>query len=518
MNLENVTVEMRPRSEWEATDLGARMIRRDAKAIYAVWFTVTLPFLALALLLNFLTPYGAFAMLLYWWFEPVADGAILRIISRRLFGEDADVTATLKAVPRLAWMNRIYLLSPYRLHFARSVAMPVTQLEGLKGSARRTRSKVLNLKIFNYGVGITAVYQHLVMALYIGVILIGYLFIPENYKSTLGDSWLELFWMSSGSSAVAIGLLCFYIAQSALQPWYVGAGFGLYINCRTQLEAWDIEVAFRRMVQRRASNAAAAAAAVVVLAMFMVPLLLSPATGFAQDAETEVSAELNDPDPGFAGFWTDEEVKPALKAVTSSEALQTTQRVEDWQRIRSDKTEEKDDAKSSGMARNMLDSFFRLVSSLLEFGLWIIVAILLIIVFLTRDRWLPYLGLPGHRPPAERRIFLAGGELTADQLPDDIVAAVLDAWHAGHKREALSLLYQGSVFAAVRKHGVRLPRSATEGACVQAVSTQTNAERAHFFRRVVSVWIRCAYGNQEPSDDAVLPLCDEWHQHFGATQ
>ena len=513
MNLENVTIEMRPRSEWEATDLGARMIRRDAKAIYAVWFTVTLPFLALALLLNFLTPYGALAMLLYWWFEPVADGAILRIISRRLFGEDADVTATLKAVPRLCWMNRIYLLSPYRLHFARSVAMPVTQLEGLKGPARRTRSKVLNLRIFNYGVGITAVYAHLVMALYLGVILIGYSFIPEIYRSTLGDSWLELFWMTSSTSATAIGLLSFYIAQSALQPWCVGAGFGLYINCRTQLEAWDVEVAFRRIVQRRAGVAAA-----IVLAMFILPQFLSPAMALAQEPDTEIAAEAADPDPGFVGFWSDDEVKPALKSVRSSEALQTTQRIEDWQRIRSDETKEKQDANSSGWIRNMLNAVFKLVSTALEFALWIIVAILLIMMFLTRDRWLPYLGLPGYGPPAERRIFLAGGELTADELPDDIVDAVLGAWRAGHKREALSLLYQGSVFAAVREHGVRLPRSATEGACVRAVSAQTDTERANFFRRVVSVWIGCAYGDQEPDDDAVLPLCDEWREHFGATQ
>lgn len=166
----------------------------------------------------------------------------------------------------------------------------------------------------------------------------------------------------------------------------------------------------------------------------------------------------------------------------------------------------------------MLDSVFKLVSTALEFALWIIVAILLIMMFLTRDRWLPYLGRLGYGLPAERRIFLAGGELTADELPDDIVDAVLGAWRAGHKREALSLLYQGSVFAAVTEHGVRLPRSATEGACVRAVSAQTDTERANFFRRVVSVWIGCAYGDQEPDDDAVLPLCDEWSVHFGATQ
>jgi hypothetical protein len=513
MNLENVTVEMRPRSEWEATDFGARMIRRDAKAIYAVWFAVTLPFLALALLLNFFTPYGAFALLFYWWFEPVADGAILRIISRRLFGEDANVAATLKAVPKLAWMNRIYLLTPHRLHLARSVAMPVTQLEGLQGAARRARSKVLNLKIFNYGVGITAAYEHLVLALYLGIMLIGYSFVPEIYRATLGNSWLEFFWMDTGRTATAIGVLTFYIAQSALQPWFVGAGFGLYINCRTQLEAWDIEVAFRRMVQRRAN----AVVATIALAMFVVPPLLLPTNVFAQEPEPETANELTDPDPGFVGFWSDDDIRPALESVMSSDALRTREQVEEWQRIRADEPEEEEEDET-GLSRSLLESFFNLVSKALEFGLWLVIAILLLIVFLARDRWLPYLGLPGYAPPAERRIFLAGGELTADQLPDDLVGAVRDAWRAGHKRKALSLLYRGSVFAAVREHGVRLPRSATEGACVSAVTAQTDAARANFFQRVVSAWVRCAYGDQVLDDDAVLPLCDEWQQHFGAAQ
>ena len=35
-----------------------------------------------------------------------------------------------------------------------------------------------------------------------------------------------------------------------IEPFYVGAGFGLYLNRRTQLEAWDLEIAFRRMRKR----------------------------------------------------------------------------------------------------------------------------------------------------------------------------------------------------------------------------------------------------------------------------
>ena len=83
MNLDNVTVELRPRSEWEAADFGVRMVRRDAGAIYAVWFAITLPLLALALLGILYGPFPTLASLAYWWLEPLADGPILRIISRR---------------------------------------------------------------------------------------------------------------------------------------------------------------------------------------------------------------------------------------------------------------------------------------------------------------------------------------------------------------------------------------------------------------------------------------------------
>lgn len=514
MNLENVTVEMRPRSEWEATDFGARMVRRDAAAIYKVWFAVTLPLLAIALCVIFYTPYASYALLLYWWFEPVADGPILRIISRRLFGEDADVRATLRAVPILAWKNRLFLFTPYRLHFARSVAMPVTQLEGLGGAARRARSKVLNLKIFNYGVGLTAAYEHLVLALYIGIILLGYAFIPAAYTDTLGDTWMETFWLDSSRTATAAGLLVFYAAQTALQPWFVGAGFGLYINCRTQLEAWDIEVAFRRMVQRRAGAVAAAC----VLAMLVLPPLFVPGNAYAQDADVvETERPAND-DPGFAGFWSDDEVRPAVESVMASDALRTTELVEEWQRIRDDEPVEEPDERDLSVLEAALERLFDFISMLVEFGLWIVVAALLMIVFLTRHRWLPYIGFETKAAPSARRIYLAGGELRADQLPDDIVAAVLELWRAGRKREALSLLYRGTVFAAVTEHGVRLPRSATEGACIRAVAAQTDQARSGFFRRVVHAWVRCAYADQELPDDAVLPLCDEWSQHFGTAR
>lgn len=513
MNLENVTVEMRPRGEWEAADFGVRMIRRDAAAIYRVWFSITLPLLFLALLVIVYSPYPTLAVLIYWWLEPVADGPILRIISRRLFGEDADVRAALRSVFQLAWRNKIFLITPYRFHFARSIAMPVTQLEGLKGAARRSRAKVLNLKILNHGTGVTVAYQHLVLALYFGVILLGFALVPATYQHTIGLDWMGLFWEENSRSASALSLVVIYFAQTAMQPWFIGAGFGLYINCRTQLEAWDIEVAFRRLIQRRVSGVAAA----VVLAILVVPAALVPDRAVAQESADSTRNETPTSDPGFAGFWSDDDIQPALAIVIAKDALKTTREIEEWQAIDPDEPVPDIDSGLSKWWIDLIQNFGRLMAVVTEFGLWIIVALLLCLLFVTRKRWLPYLGYRPRARPSARRIILASGELSAEFLPDDIPAEVLRLWNDGEKRKALSLLYRGSVVAAVSQYAVRLPSSATEGACIFAVGQQTDAAQSEYFRRVVLAWIRCAYGFQEPDDDAILPLCREWPQHYGAT-
>lgn len=512
MNLENVTVEMRPRSEWEAADFGVRMIRRDTAVIYKVWFAITLPLLFLTILMIVFTPYPTLAMFIFWWLEPVTDGPILRIISRRLFGEDADFRATLRATLQLAWRNKIFLITPYRFHLARSIAMPVTQLEGLKGSARRARAKVLNVKIFNYGTGVTVAYQHLVLSLYIGVILIGFALVPTTYQDSAGLAWMDYFWEDSGRTANILGLLVAYVAQSALHPWFVGAGFGLYINCRTQLEAWDIEVAFRRMVQRRVGGLIAA----MVVALLVMPMALMPDAAVAQESADSVQTETPVGDPGFSGYWSADDVQPAVDTVIASDALKTTVEIEEWQKVDPDPIDlDVDSGGGTDWWFSIVDGIARVVSVIVEFGLWIAVAFLLFLLFATRDHWLPYLGrLPSTKPRA-RRVILASGELSAEVLPDDIPAEVVRLWRSGEKRIALSLLYRGSVFAAVTQHGVRLPTSATEGVCLSAIGQQTNKAQSEYFRRVVSVWIRCAYGSYEPDDDAILPLCSEWPRHYG---
>ena len=503
MNLESVTAELRPRGPWEAVDFGARMVRRDAGVIYKVWFATTLPALFLATLgLIYLdSPFLVWAT--YWWFEPVFGAPVLYIISRRLFGERTNVGTALRAVPGLAIRNWIFLVTPLRLHFARSVAMPLVQLEQLSGARRRARAKVMNQVTMNHGIGVTAAYQNLGLAIVFGIVLLGFAFVPEVYQESIGLSWFDNMVDDQSVAASLLNLYCFYIAQTILHPWFVGAGFGLYINCRTMLEAWDIEVAFRRMLQRRANRTGAAAAA-LLLAFVLLPMTL-------QADEQQIEP-----------YYEEDFVERAVESVYDEDAMQTKETETYWRRIDDEDDDEEEDASASDRELSGFGEFLRdvgkVISVLFELGLWIVVALALVAIFMTRKYWLPYLNIEPRVRQKKERVILSTGEITAETIPDDLPGSVMALWRQGNAREALSLLYRGSVFGAVHRHGVRLPKSATEGDCISAVDQQTAESHASFFSRVAYAWVWCAYGATAPPESAMQAMCSEWPAHYEATE
>jgi ABC-type sugar transport system permease subunit len=57
--------------------------------------------------------------------------------------------------------------------------------------------------------------------------------------------WRELL-QNPAASAVLWNTLAYAAVVAFLEPFYVAAGFGMYVNRRVELEAWDIEQEFRR--------------------------------------------------------------------------------------------------------------------------------------------------------------------------------------------------------------------------------------------------------------------------------
>ena len=61
--------------------------------------------------------------------------------------------------------------------------------------------------------------------------------------------WLRL--LSEDNLTVAFASAAVYaLVVAFLEPFYVAAGFALYVNRRVELEAWDVEQELRRAFAR----------------------------------------------------------------------------------------------------------------------------------------------------------------------------------------------------------------------------------------------------------------------------
>lgn len=144
MNLDQVTIEIRPRRAWEAVDLGLLMARRWWWSMTKVWLLLTLP---LFLLLNLVPQDWIWlSTVIIWWLKPLFERPLLHILSQAVFGYLPDTRSTLKAFPAQAARQWFLSLTWRRFSFTRSLDLPVIQLEGLSSERRKQRLGILTAK------------------------------------------------------------------------------------------------------------------------------------------------------------------------------------------------------------------------------------------------------------------------------------------------------------------------------------------------------------------------------------
>ena len=97
MRIEDLTVALRPRTAWEAVELGTALVRRHAGAVWKPWLLLSLPVLVLLNALCWLFGEVWLAGLLMWWLKPVFDRIPLYVLSRAVFGHVPPVRETVRA-------------------------------------------------------------------------------------------------------------------------------------------------------------------------------------------------------------------------------------------------------------------------------------------------------------------------------------------------------------------------------------------------------------------------------------
>lgn len=240
MQVDALAVELRPRPMMEATDLGVRMVQANAASVWRCHAPLLLLVTALALLS--VTVADWLPSTLLFWLKPWLDRSLLFVLARAVFGQTTR-WSDLWSAQRSVWWSRlpstllIRRLSPWRAY-----TQPIYQLEGQGGGAQRQRRAQLLQGHRGAATFMHLAFAHIEMALCLGCAALIVWLLPANSHF----DWFR--WLEHGNGhAITLTYTAVYAGVLLLlEPFYVAAGFAMYLNRRVELEAWDIEQTFRR--------------------------------------------------------------------------------------------------------------------------------------------------------------------------------------------------------------------------------------------------------------------------------
>jgi hypothetical protein len=238
-----VDVVWRPRGTWEGCDLGVRLLQSWMRPVFTCYLAVAVPLFCLFAAAGAAVPWLPF--LLIWISKPWLDRTILFVLSRALFGRPTSPLDVWRARADVWWRQLAATLTLRRLTASRSFTQPIVQLEGLRGKELRARISQLAARHRGVARAATQAFAVAEFALFVSMFFLQVWLAPH----TDADPWSDLrslgrpghAWVSTVEYAA---IVCF------LEPFYVAAGFGMYLNRRVELEAWDIEQEFRRAFAR----------------------------------------------------------------------------------------------------------------------------------------------------------------------------------------------------------------------------------------------------------------------------
>jgi hypothetical protein len=496
MNLDKLQVNACVRSGWQALDLGLLMARAWWRPLYLAGLMPMLPLAAVLLLLFSHKPF--WALLILWWLKPFWERLPLYIASRLLFAESPGVWSSMRSLPlrdMLPW------LLWRRFSVQRAFDNPVTVLEGLKGSARRARLRVLHGKYSDVAVSNQLVGFLCELLLAFGLLVLFDFFIPDTIGPQFYDSFGDL--TPAGEWLITLAAIA---AMSLVMPFHTMAGFALYLNRRIELEAWDIEISFRNLAQRKRTPSTSAllvpaGALLLGVLSLAVPGDAEAATAHDRDSAAELIGQvMQGEDFGqertlrkwrFKDWGEEEEEAFPEWLIDFLEWLEA----------------HSGDSEGGG--------WWQALSSI---ALWL--KILLVVAFVGLLVYLLYryrapLARLGRRQPAETAPqVLFGLDVTPESLPQDVPAEVLRLWEEGAGREALGLLYRASLSRLIDRHQVEFRDSHTEAECAALVREQGIESLTAYFAELTRVWRGLAYGHRAPAGETVRDLCQGWSREL----
>lgn len=520
MHIDQLQIELRPRTNSQALDLGFALLRSHAGAAYKAYLALWLPLIGVAALLTVFFPSKAWLWALgAWWLKPLLERAPLYVLSRQVFGTAVTWQEAVRAWPRQLGGGWLRLLTWGRLLAqTRCLHQSVWQLEMARGAVARTRRQVLSRQ----GTGVTAFWFCIVAfllecVLQLGIIALIGLFMG-NSEAANPFALLAALGGEGDKLGYALLMLAIYATANAIiAPIYTACGFTLYLNRRASLEAWDLELQlrqFKRPAAERARRRSLPGAALLAAVLFAAatggaPDSLAAAPAVAPDPACKVPDRIAGPLTRTAAANDDQvRVRREIDALYARPDVHGWICVKDWHWKKREQEKKVDAPKLPDLS--VLAAVMKVLIIAAAIGLagWLL--------YRYRDRFPAF-----RRRPAPLRATEVGGlDIRAESLPDDVTGTVRTLWAKGERRAALALLYRATLSRLVTDDGLSLTQGNTEGDCLRlagiaAQQARLAAGRLQVAAATTAMWLDGAYAARWPGSDTLERRCAEWDAQFG---
>lgn len=492
MRLTDTDAVLRPRSPWEAIDLGLLLAGRQRRVLILGWLCLTLPVLALASWV--LRDHPTAVLLVLWWLKPAFERLPLDILAHAWRGTPLTLGQALRRYPGLLKAQLGAALTVRRLSLSRSLTLPVSQLEHLDGPARQRRITLLRKDNRGAARWLTLLFAHIEYVFGFALVVGLYALQPDPFDTQWQlDEQLGLSATLKAAWPAHLSNLLYALVLTITEPLYVAGGFGLYLNRRTQLEAWDIEQVLRGLATRLGG-----AASVLLVAV----LLVCPAAPGWAAAPPESPRLLNQK-------LTSDGARSALQAIEQQPPFHNLENQRHWRWVRADGQPAAPVALPTRVPR--LEGLARVIESLL----WVLVIAAAVWLAWRYRHWLRVFGQRQEAadlaPPTAQ--VVAGIDLQARSLPADVAGSAERLW-TEQPREALSLLYRALLYRLLIDYHLPLKAADTENQVMAHIERLGLAPLTAFSQALTEHWQNLAYGHRLPPQAARSALCEHWRQLF----
>jgi hypothetical protein len=176
-----------------------------------------------------------------WCAKPWLDRTILFVLSRAAFGQPTRPADVWRAQRRVWWKQFASTWIVRRLSPWRSLTQAVYQLEEFSILRGTARVRQIRHRHAASAMMMTSVFSVSETVLTMAVASLVFWLAPAGRTPQM----IDIFGGEPGTLMWAVPA-AYVMAVLFLEPFYVAAGFAMYLNRRAELEAWDIEQEFRR--------------------------------------------------------------------------------------------------------------------------------------------------------------------------------------------------------------------------------------------------------------------------------